>query len=193
VCAGSGARNAVKPVRRSSTAVRGQPPTSSPESKRRTGTAIDRKNDGPRDFHKELPPHSPDPPTTQISQTALTARFANVRIASMNERNGPEGFSPGARTPMATMRSPGKPGFRHIVLLPKRYQFKNGGNVSIVGIMLTTWGAWGQAMAARSGHHNRARDWRGAERSRKGRNPRKARFFAEQKMRPNNALQGEAL
>jgi hypothetical protein len=35
--------------------------------------------------------------------------------------------------------------------------------------------------------------WRGAERLHKRRNPRKARFFAEQKMRPNNALHGEAL
>jgi hypothetical protein len=34
----------------------------------------------------------------------------------------------------------------------------------------------------------RARDWRGAERPRKRRNPRKARFFAEQKMRPNEVL-----
>jgi hypothetical protein len=35
------------------------------------------------------------------------------------------------------------------------------------------------------GHRNCARDWRGAERPRKRRNPRKARFFAEQKMRPD--------
>jgi hypothetical protein len=58
----------------------------------------------------------------------------------------------------------------------------------------------GPTVAASSGHRNRARDWRGAEqpRRRRGRSahsaePRKARFFAEQKMRPNYALHGEAL
>jgi hypothetical protein len=72
-----------------------------------------------------------------------------------------------------------------------------------MGIMLTPLGTWMQSVAASGGHRNCARDWRGAERPRKRRNPRKARFFAEQKMRPNevlseshifvNSLQEEAL
>jgi hypothetical protein len=50
---------------------------------------------------------------------------------------------------------------RYIVLLPKRYQFKNGGNVSIAGMTLTPWGCLGQDVAASGGHRNCARDWRG--------------------------------
>jgi hypothetical protein len=70
--------------------------------------------------------------------------------------------------------------------------------MSIIGIMLTLWGVWGQAVAASGGHRNCARDWRGGataggHRPRKRRNPRKARFFAQQKMRPNNTFQGEVL
>jgi hypothetical protein len=86
-----------------------------------------------------------------------------------------------------------------IVLLPKKYQFKISDSCAdqwdhahLEG-GATPWGAWGQAVAARGGRRNCARDWRGAERPRKRRNPRKARFFAEQKMRPNNTLQGDAL
>jgi hypothetical protein len=54
---------------------------------------------------------------------------------------------------------------------------KSVAKLSIIGIMSTSWGA-GIC----------ARDWRGAERLRKRRNPRKARFFAKQKMRPNEVL-----
>jgi hypothetical protein len=85
-----------------------------------------------------------------------------------------------------------------------------------MGIALTPRGAWGQAVAAR-GRAPQPRTgaqilricfWRGGataggHRPRKRRNPRKARFFAKQKMRPNevlkksfisvNALQGETL
>jgi hypothetical protein len=67
-------------------------------------------------------------------------------------------------------------------------------NESINGIMLTPWGAWGQPWP-RSGHRNCAKDWRGAERPQRRatgqalrRNPRKAWFFAEQKMRPDEVL-----
>jgi hypothetical protein len=75
---------------------------------------------------------------------------------------------------------------------------KTVAHVSIMGIMLTPWGAWGQAVAASGGHRNCARDWRGAEQPRRlaasgqtlgpervSAEPRKARFSAQPKMRPN--------
>jgi hypothetical protein len=46
----------------------------------------------------------------------------------------------------------------------------------------------GQDVDASGGHRNCARDWRGAKRPRKRRNPRKARFSAQPKMRPNEVL-----
>jgi hypothetical protein len=62
-----------------------------------------------------------------------------------------------------------------------------------MGIMLTPkevppLGVLGFKPWPLGGHRNCAKDWRGAERPRKRRNPRKARFFAEQKMRPNEVL-----
>jgi hypothetical protein len=74
-----------------------------------------------------------------------------------------------------------------IVFLPKKdiqnlcFMCQSLGLCSPLGVL-------GTAVAASGGHLNCARDWRGAERSRRiaaGRNPRKARFFAKQKMRPN--------
>jgi hypothetical protein len=75
------------------------------------------------------------------------------------------------------------------VLLPRKHQFKISYSCVDHGDYAHPLGYLGTSR----GHRNRARDWRGAKRSRKGRNPRKARFFAQQKMRPNNTLQVEAL
>jgi hypothetical protein len=75
-----------------------------------------------------------------------------------------------------------------IVLLPKEYQVKIGDQYVDHGDYAHPLGAWGQAVAANGGRRNCARDWRGAKRPRQRRNPRKARFSAQPKMRPNEVL-----
>jgi hypothetical protein len=65
-------------------------------------------------------------------------------------------------------------GGTNIVLLPRKHQFKIGDKCVDHGDHAPPLGTWMQSVAASGGHCNCARDWRGAKRPRKRRNPRHA-------------------